>query len=496
MEHFTAPSGSSETPENAEISRREFLKTAGLGLGLLSLSGCALRELRPLLLEPETRPNIVLIMADDLGKEWLSCYGAEGILTPNIDRLARDGIRFDNAYSMAQCTPSRVSLLTGQYPFTHGWVNHWGVPQFGKGCRFDEKYYNAFPRLLQDAGYATAIAGKWQLNDFRIEPESLGAHGFDNWCVWTGRESDNPASEQRYWDPYIHTRSGSNTRYGEYGPDVYCNFLIDFARQNRDRPFFLYYPMCMIHKPFTPTPAEPTVSGKLNKFRAMIRYTDSLIGRLMESLEVIGVRDNTVVIFMTDNGTARNVKGVLNGRAVKGGKATLLEAGVNSPFIVSAPSSPIGIVSDALVDITDIYPTLVDLAGTTVPRSVKVDGNSFAGLIDPTFRHKIEVELGLAITEREWILSMGYGLAKLNEDGRVVNVSNYANRVIRDKRYKLVIIEGDASAFYDLKNDPGEETNILETANTSQIAVKHQLLGILDSLPSKDADREYYPLTL
>ena len=465
---------------NAEMSRREFLKTAGLGLGLLSLSGCALREFGPSLLQPDQRPNIVLIMADDLGKEWISCYGAEGIETPNIDRLARDGIRFDNAYSMPQCTPSRVSLLTGQYPFTHGWVNHWGVPQFGQGCRFDEKFYTAFPRLLQDAGYTTAIAGKWQLNDFRIESEVLAAHGFDDWCVWTGRESGNPASEQRYWDPYIHTRSGSNIHYLAYGPDVYCNFLIDFARQNKDRPFFLYYPMCMIHKPFAQTPAEPLVFGPLDKFRAMIRYTDTLIGRLMDSLGSLGVRDNTVVIFLTDNGTARDVSGVLNGRTVNGGKSTLREAGVNSPFIISAPSGPTGIVSDALVDITDIYPTLIDFAGTTIPRSVSVDGKSFAGLVD-----------GFSNGDREWILSMGFGLAKLNEAKRVVNVSDFADRVIRDKQYKLVITEGDASAFYDLKNDPGEETNILETANTSQNAVKQHLLSVIRSLPSKDADRQY-----
>ena len=118
----------------------------------------------------DARPNIIFILLDDLGKEWVSCYGAENIETPNVDALAASGIRFNNAYSMPQCTPSRATFLTGQYPFRNGWVNHWDVPRWGVGY-FDWKKNPSIGRVMKAAGYATAAAGKWQINDFRIHPE-------------------------------------------------------------------------------------------------------------------------------------------------------------------------------------------------------------------------------------------------------------------------------------------------------------------------------------
>ena len=118
------------------------------------------------------QPNIVFIMVDDLGKDWISCYGADGIETPQIDALAKTGLKFDNAYSMPQCTPTRVTLLTGQYPWRTGWVNHWDVPRWGVGY-FDWRHYTSFPRHLKKVGYTSVIAGKWQINDFRLEPNAL-----------------------------------------------------------------------------------------------------------------------------------------------------------------------------------------------------------------------------------------------------------------------------------------------------------------------------------
>ena len=141
-------------------------------------------------------PNILLILVDDLGKEWIGCDGAEGIETPNIDALASGGMRFENAYAMPQCTPSRLTMLTGQYPFRHGWTNHWDVPRFGCGAHFDPELNASFPRILRDAGYATAAAGKWQIDDFRVEPDAMFEAGFDSWCMWTGGEGGNPKSDE------------------------------------------------------------------------------------------------------------------------------------------------------------------------------------------------------------------------------------------------------------------------------------------------------------
>jgi len=117
-------------------SRREFLKNVGIGLAAATLPiACYTKKT-----ETVEKPNILFVMADDMGPEWVSCYGAEEIITPNIDKLATEGMRFTNAYSMPKCTPTRASLLTGQYPWRTGWINHWDVPRWGAGCHFDWKY--------------------------------------------------------------------------------------------------------------------------------------------------------------------------------------------------------------------------------------------------------------------------------------------------------------------------------------------------------------------
>lgn len=149
----------------------------------------------------QEKPNILFIIADDLGKEWVSSYGAEEIKTPSIDKLAQTGLKFENFYSAPQCTPSRVELFTGQYPFRNGWVNHWDVPRWGGGAHFDWNKNPSIARIMQSAGYKIAAAGKWQVNDFRVQPEAMVYHGFDDYCMWTGFETGNPASAERYWNP-------------------------------------------------------------------------------------------------------------------------------------------------------------------------------------------------------------------------------------------------------------------------------------------------------
>ena len=263
------------------MRRRDFLRLAGMGAAAVSLGSagawCQARS-------GADKPNIIFIMVDDLGKEWVSCYGAEDIETPHIDALAAGGMRFENAYSMPQCTPSRVTLLTGQYPWRTGWVNHWDVPRWGVGY-FDWRHHTTVAQLLKRAGYATAAAGKWQINDFRVTPDALKKHGFDEWCMWTGGEGGNPPSDERYWDPYIHTGHQSKTHKGKFGPDIYTQFLIDFAGRHKDEPMFLYFPMCLTHGPLVATPDEPDVTEKTAKHKAMVRYMDKLVGQLVAALE-------------------------------------------------------------------------------------------------------------------------------------------------------------------------------------------------------------------
>ncbi len=432
------------------------------------------------------KPNILFILADDLGKEWVSCYGAEDIRTPNIDALATGGMIFHNAYSMPQCTPTRVALLTGTYPWRNGWVNHWDVPRWGIGY-FDWKQRpnTTVARLLKDEGYATAAAGKWQVNDFRIEPQAMRHHGFDDWLMWTGYETGNPPSANRYADPYVNTPRGSKTREGEFGPDLYTDHLIEFMQQNRDKPMFLYHSMALPHTPFVATPDEPDAKSNLERHKAMVRYLDKQVGRLVSAIDELGLRKRTIIIFGTDNGSTRSITGTLNGRKVQGAKGRLSEPGVCAPFIVNGPGLvPAGVETNALTDFTDLLPTFVDLAGGSVPDDLEVDGVSLAPLI-----------LGKAgDAGREWIMALGYGPAKLDDKG-VRGVHDFADRVIRDKRFKVwVHTDKEIDRLHDLANDPWEETNLLQgELDEEQQAALRKFQAVVDALPDRDARPIYEP---
>ena len=430
-------------------------------------------------------PNLVLIMADDLGPEWISSYGGEGIETPNIDKLAEGGMVFHNAYSMPQCTPTRITLLTGRYPFRHGWTNHWDVPRWGAGFHFDPTHNVSFARLLREVGYATAIAGKWQVNDFRVQPDILNRHGFDEWSMWTGGEGDNPPSNERYWDPYVFTnKEKSRTYEGQFGPDIFNDFLVDFVHRNRERPMLLYYPLALTHGPLVPTPHEPFAETALEKHKAMVRYTDYLVGQLIKAFDDAGVRENTIVFFTTDNGTSRGIRGSLNGRPVQGGKGRLTENGPRAPFIVNGPGLvPASVETDALTDFSDLLPTFCELSGAPLPEGVELDGKSIASVV-----------LGKDQTgPRQWILAMGAGAGLLDERG-VRGVLDYAPRSIRDKRYKIQVHHGAVQSLHDLQEDPDETNNLLHSSSPHHVAALKKLRAVAESLPERDARPQYDPL--
>jgi len=461
-------------------TRRGFLRAAGLGAAAISSPRLVRRALAA---RGREKPNILFVMVDDLGKEWVSCCGAEDIKTPNLDALAAGGMRFTNAYSMPQCTPTRVTLLTGQYPWRTGWVNHWDVPRWGVAY-FDWKHHTTFARVLKTAGYVTAAAGKWQINDFRVTPDAMKRHGFDEWCMWTGYEAGNPPSGKRYMDAYINTPQGSRTRAGKFGPDVYADFLIDFIRRHRDRPMCLYFPMCLTHGPLVATPDEPDAKDNLSKHKAMVRHVDKLIGRLVKAFDDAGIRGETIIIFSTDNGSGGRITGARNGRKVKGGKAKKSEAGVCAPFIVNGPGRvPAGLVTDALTDFTDLLPTFAELGGAKVPADWKIDGVSIAPVL-----------LGKAKdSPRRWIMALGHGAARLDEKG-VRGRNDYADRVLRDKRFKVwVDTNRKITRLHDLKADPWEERNLIDSEAPDCVAALRKFQAVLDSMPAKDARPKYDP---
>ena len=439
-----------------------------------------------------TPPNILLILVDDLGKEWISAYGAQDISTPNIDALAASGMMFHNAWSMPQCTPTRLTLLTGQYPFRHGWVNHWDVPRWGGGAHYDENLNPSLGKAMKAAGYTSCIAGKWQIDDFRVEPDALSRNGFDDWCMWTGYEAGVPASAERFQNPYVFTKEGSQTYEADFGPDIFRDFIIDFIKENKEDPMFIYFPMVLTHPPLVNTPDE-TADTKIGKHQAMVRYTDKITGQLVQTLKDEGILDQTLIIFTTDNGTSRGLHGNYKNRIVEGGKAQTIEAGINSPFIASWPAViPPASQSTALIDMTDFYPTFLDLAGIDpkgyfelYEEGQVIDGQSFKEcLSNPGF-----------IDNRSWILSMGGGNnARLTDKG-VENQFLYRDRVLRDQRFKLRInSQQEPEAFYDLLNDPFEEKNILDSMPSSEAKASFDaLLTVAASFPDQDADPKYTP---
>ena len=270
-----------------------------------------------------------------------------------------------------------LTLFTGQYPFRNGWVNHWDVPRWGGGAHFDWNKNPSIARLMQSAGYKTAAVGKWQVNDFRVQPDAMVSHGFDDYCMWTGFEAGNPASAERYWNPYIHTKKGSKTYYGQFGEDIFSEFLIDFMKENKDKPMFLYYAMCLTHTPLQAHLSEPDVTEKYDCHKAMVRYMDFTIGKLIKALDNLGIRENTIIIYTTDNGTTGQITGKMNGREVQGGKTKTTENGICEPFVVNCPGLiPEGKTTEALGDLTDILPTCANIAGASLPENYVFDGVS------------------------------------------------------------------------------------------------------------------------
>ena len=307
-------------------------------------------------------------MADDLGFECLSSYGSTSYQTPRIDALASEGIRFEHCYSQPLCTTSRVQIMTGRY-------NHRNYTEFGTL----DPGETTFGHVLQEAGYATCITGKWQLAARNKDvPGSLPeTAGFDEHCLW---QVDRLGS--RFWDPLIR-QNGSYRRdlAGQYGPEIYCDYLLDFVSRHRAQPFFAYFPMALTHGPFLPTPhSDPSIARDAShpdNFAAMVAYTDHLVGRIVDHLDALGLRENTLILFTGDNGTPRGITSQLGNRTIHGGKAFPTDAGTHVPLVANWRGvAPAGQVTDDLVNFSDFMPTLAAVAGAGLPAGV-IDGHSF-----------------------------------------------------------------------------------------------------------------------
>ncbi len=418
----------------------------------------------------EKRPNLIVILADDLGAKELSCYGNEKHNAPNLDRLAATGVQFNTAYTACICHPTRFEIMTGQYGCTNGVYHFPGSPGGPDPNSPEEQIagHLTFGNVLKEAGYATALSGKWQLTGKL--PTLIYETGFDEYCMWAyahnlpegmvhtgGFEGKNKTS--RYWHPSI-LKNGEKlpTTIDDFGPDIFTDFAIDFARRHKDGPFFIYFPMVLTHGPhYSMPPSHPNAEEKFrnsrDKFEENVEYLDTLVGRLVAALDEMGIRDDTILLFTGDNGTGGE------------GKGQPTELGARVPMIVNCPGrvKPIGL-SDALVDMSDVMPTLVELAGAKLPDGHPIDGKSMA----PILR-------GEKTDVRDWIFSyLGDG------------------RVLRTKRY---LLERNTPTQYGRLYDCGTSRNgtgykdVTDSADPDVLAIKKQFDEILATKPAPVVDQ-------
>ncbi len=326
-----------------------------------------------------SKPNILILLGDDIGYEVPTCDGGESYQTPNIDKMAKNGVLFTQCHSAPTCSPSRFMLLTGKYNFRN--YSKWGV--MGTDNR-------TIGNMLKDAGYATCYTGKWQLDG---GDNSIRTFGWDRYSVWYPFDLDKEKLEgSRYKSSKIYQDGGYlplEASLDKWSDDIFTSYLLNFIDSTNSikQPFLAYYSMNMIHGPISPTPDDPEYAtwdfANLAQdpafFASNIKYVDKKIGEIRDHLDALGLLENTIIFFLADNGTQPRVKSQFNGFTVQGGKGSTDEIGTNVPLVVLWKGKLVeGSVSNTVVDFTDFMPTIAEAAGIPTPTNYgTLDGVSF-----------------------------------------------------------------------------------------------------------------------
>ena len=345
-------------------------------------------------------PNIVFILADDLGYTDLACFGSRYYETPHIDRLASQGVRFTNHHHHQNCAPTRAALMTGQYSVRTGVYTVGNIDRFDWSSRPLRPADNVtnlpldrvlLPQVLKRAGYATAMFGKWHLGqqgDFHP-----GRRGFDEAIESAGQHYD------------FRTNPTVEVPKGKYLADFLTDRAVDFIRRNRERPFFLYLPHFGVHSPHQAKEElvarfrdKPGAGGHRNPvYAAMIASVDESVGRITALLDELRLADDTLVVFASDNGGVggyaragleRGRDDVTDNAPLRSGKGSLYEGGTRVPLIVRWPGrAPAGAVCDTPTVHVDVLPTFAAISGAALPAGQTLDGESLLPLIrDPRAR--------------------------------------------------------------------------------------------------------------
>jgi len=436
--------------------RQNFIKLAGLSVAALGLP--MVGKTAP---TAPARPNIIFILADDLGFEDLGCYGGVtykglgAVKTPNLDAMAKEGMLFRHAFACAVCSPSRSEVLTGKYNFRTGFRRILGKP--GVPDQLDFQAHPTIAARMKAAGYVTAAVGKWHVGPpctkgdeneeipTTSEADTTYPHprecGFDRQCIFSGGHLN------QYGEP----------KAGKYTPELLQNWTLNFlsSRKGRPEPFFIYYASPIPHGPHFPTPLNPDGKsgnrrGDISNYPYLIEYLDRQVGELLAKLTELGLRDNTLVMFAGDNGSYGVTTQMRDGREIPGGKSKPLDTGAWVPLLASWPGGiKAGSVYEGMVDFTDILPTCLELAGVSAQSGA--DGVSFAP--------QLQGKPGAA---REWAFSLSWN-------------KWYA----RETKWKL----RDTGDLYDVSDSPYVEALVEPEDDTPESkAARIRLQAVLDKL--------------
>lgn len=433
-----------------------FFMTLSLPARLAALSWLVLPALAA-----EKKPNIVFILADDLGYTDVSTYGSKYYETPNIDRLAAEGLKFTSGYTNgANCQPTRAALMSGQYAARTGVYTVGNINRFDWQTRPLRPVENAvalpadkitLAQSLKKSGYATGLFGKWHLGNKPDEHPSK--RGFNEAIVSNGKHFD------------FETSPKTEVPAGTYLADFLTGKAEDFITRHKDGPFFLYLPHFGVHAPYQAKPEltakfkdKPAAGGHHDPtYAAMIASVDESVGRVTALLDKLGIADNTLVIFSSDNGgvggyesVGLTTKGVTDNAPLKGGKGTFYEGGIRVPYIFRWKGhTPAGAVSETPIVTVDLYPTLLELTASPPPENQPLDGASYAALLaDPKASF---FQRDALFWHFPGYLGAGPG------QWRTKPVS-----VVRSGDWKLIEnLEDHRLELYNLKEDLGEQSDVV-----------------------------------
>jgi arylsulfatase A-like enzyme len=402
-------------------------------------------------------PHVVFVLADDLGPGDVGCAGGTLATTPNIDRMAKEGLRFGRYYSAAPiCSPSRCGLITGNFParwrLTSYLQTRAGNRACGQADYLDPKA-PSLPRVLRDAGYRTAHFGKWHLGGGRdvADAPRFAAYGYDEHAgTWESPEPHPDITSGNWiWSDKDRTKRWDRTSF-------YVDRTLEFLARNKDRPCFVNVWLDDPHTPWVPDASAGRGASTAQNLKAVMEEVDHQVGRLREGLRALGIERDTLLIFTSDNGPLPTLGG-LRSAGLRGSKLSLYEGGTRLPFLAVRPGTiPAGRVDDSTVfGAVDVFPTVCAVAGISPPKDLRLDGEdrspALLGTPQPARARPLFWEYGRNATS--------FDFPTPRNGARPGDRS--PNLAVLDGRWKLLVNDdGKGAELYDLSADPAEAKDL------------------------------------